>query len=116
MEISLIEADVAAVRSLAKVQKISQTEIADAIGVSQSQVSRVLSGSSSTRSKLKHEICNYVNSAVQTVSIENVKRNDELMRALAETWNGTPKHSAALAAVIRSLRVLTPNLPRSGRK
>lgn len=116
MEISINEEDAVAIRGIAKARKITQKEIAEATGASQSQVSRVLSGVSRKRSKLKAEICKYVNNAAQSVSVDSVRRNDELMAALAATWDGTPKHSFALAAVIRSLRVLTPNLPRSGRK
>lgn len=115
MKMSFIEADIVAVRSIARAQKITQNEISKAIGASQSQVSRVLSGESIKRSKLKDEVCKYVNRAAQTVSIESVRRNDELMAAWAATWDGTPQNSAALAAVIRSLRVLTPSLPRLGR-
>ena len=103
------------VRDIAKAQHIAQREIADAVGTSQSQVSRVLSGQSSRHSRLSHEICKYVYEVAQGVSIENVRRNEELMSALATTWDGSPKHAAALAAVIRSLRILAPNLPRSGK-
>lgn len=103
------------VRDIARAQKIAQREIADAVGTSQSQVSRILSGQSSKYSRLSHQICKYVYRSAQGVSIESVRRNEELMAALATTWDGTPKHSAALASVIRSLRVLAPNLPRSGK-
>lgn len=107
-------AEMTVVRDIAKVQKIAQRKIANAVGVTQSQVSRVLSGQSSRHSRLSHEICKYVYGVVQGLSIENVRRNEELMAALAATWDGSPKHAAALAAVIRSLRVLAPNLLRPG--
>lgn len=38
---------------------------------------------------------------------ERVVANDELMDALAEIWDGTPNHARALAAVIRSLTLLS---------
>jgi transcriptional regulator with XRE-family HTH domain len=110
------EADVAAVLGVVKAQKITQVQIAIAIGASQSQVSRVLSGTSNKRSKLINEICKYVTNVTPVVSIESVRRNEELMAALAATWDGTPKHSEALATVIRSLRVLASDAPRSARK
>lgn len=110
------EADVAAVVGVAKARKITQSEIAKAIGASQSQVSRVLSGASGQRTKLLDKICKYVDRASPVVSLESVRRNEELMAALAATWDGTPKHSAALATVIRSLRVLVPDAASSARK
>lgn len=110
------EVEVAAVLGVAKARHITQVEIAKSIGASQSQVSRVLSGTSNKRSKLFDKICNYVHSATTIVSIDSVRRNEELMAALAATWDGTPKHSEALATVIRSLRVLVPDVSNSARK
>lgn len=110
------EVEVAAVLGVAKARHITQFEIAKSIGASQSQVSRVLSGTSNKRSKLIDKICKYVNNATAVVSIESVRRNEELMAALAATWDGTPKHSQALATVIRSLRVLVPDGASSASK
>lgn len=110
------EIDITAVARVAKMQKVTQYAIAKAIGVSQSQVSRVLAGSSNKRSKLTDKICNYVNNSTKLVSIESVRHNEELMSALAATWDGTPRNSLALATVIRSLRVLAPDVPTSASK
>lgn len=74
---------------------------------SQSQISRVLSGRTSIRSKLAKDICNYVSSQAKSMERERVVANDELMDALAEIWDGTPNHARALAAVIRSLTLLS---------
>jgi transcriptional regulator with XRE-family HTH domain len=101
--------------TLAKVAKrrtrdlgLTQEDIALALGISQSQVSRVLSGRSGKRSKLLDRICKYAFRANKGVSLQLVRETPELIEALASTWDGTPAHSAALAAVIRSLSVLRP--------
>lgn len=88
--------------------RIRQKDIAYAVGASQSQVSRVLSGHSGKRSKLFLKICIYVKTAQQGVSHEAVHENGSLISALAETWNGSPEHAEALATVIRSLAALLP--------
>lgn len=110
------EIDMVSVVNLVKAKGITQKQISKAIGASQSQVSRVLSGASSQRSKLIEKICKYVKYAGPVVSLESVRSNDELMAALAATWDGTPDHSAALATVIRSLRVLAPDASSATRR
>ena len=82
---------------------ITQKEISKAIGASQSQISRILSGRTSASSKLALDLCTYVSLAVGGVSREAVAGNDELMDALKDVWDGTPAHARALATVIRSL-------------
>jgi transcriptional regulator with XRE-family HTH domain len=108
--------DVDSLIGIAKAKRMTQAQIASAIGASQSQVSRVLSGYSKKRSRLTKKICNYVKNLTPVVSIESVRLNEELMAALAATWDGTPKHSEALATVIRSLRVLSAEEPRPDKK
>lgn len=90
---------------------LRQTDIANALGVSQSQVSRVLSGSTSARSRLAKDVCSYVLSAASRDVRSAVRGNDDLLDALAEVWDGTPAHARALATVIRSLALLTPIRP-----
>ncbi|MFG6487968.1 helix-turn-helix domain-containing protein [Roseateles sp. BYS78W] len=85
---------------------LTQSDIAGAVDASQSQVSRVLAGQIVRRTKLIDEICNYADSIELGVSVEAVRNNEELLSALAQTWDGSAAHSRALAAVIRSLSVL----------
>ena len=82
-------------------------QIAIAVGASQSQVSRVLSGHSVRRSKLFDVICKYVYSADRAGS-PHPEKSAELMDALRSVWDGSPRHAKALALVIRSLGELTP--------
>ncbi len=101
------EANLAALR--AAELGLTQSMIASAIGASQSQVSRILSGGGARRSRLFDDVCKYVFSITdkQARSAES----DELKAALAEVWDGTPRHAKALALVIRSLGALSPHVP-----
>lgn len=98
-------------RTQVRQARITQSQLAKAIGVSQSQVSRILSGQTRRQSRLLDDICIYVRTVRQGVSPDTVRANDELINALAETWNGSPEHAHALAAVIRSLAMLTDAPP-----
>jgi len=52
------------------------------------------------------EICLFAERLEGGVSRELVIANDELLSALADTWDGTAEHSKSLATVIRSLAAL----------
>lgn len=86
---------------------ITQTEIANALSASQSQISRIFAGKNLRRTRLFDEICIYVENAARGVSPEVVRENQELMEALASVWDGTPQQASSLAAIIRSLGLLT---------
>jgi transcriptional regulator with XRE-family HTH domain len=92
---------------------LTQAAIAAEVGASQSQVSRVLSGTGVRRSKLFDRVCKYV----YTVGAPgaNVGESGELMEALAEVWDGSHAHAKALALVIRSLGGLGPRASAMGR-
>lgn len=87
----------------------TQEQIAFAVGASQSQVSRVLSGRSKRRSKLLDSVCKYVFS-IQKASIKG-SPPAELIEALDTIWDGTPEHAHALTLVIRSLGALSTIVP-----
>ena len=97
-----IEAKLAAKN--ARENGLTQASIASAVGASQSQVSRILSGASSRRSRLFVEVCKYAREhrakrPRQTLCVE-------LTSALDDVWDGTTRHAEALALVIRSLGAL----------
>ncbi len=102
-----ISAEALSIANKARSLGITQNQIAEAIGASQSQVSRVLAGHISRPSRLFEEICRYVRTATEGVTLNAVIENEELIGSLAATWDGSAHHSAALAAVIRSLGALT---------
>lgn len=85
---------------------IRQADIADALGASQSQVSRILQGHGLKASRLFEEVCLYVERLSGGVTPEAVRTNDELVNALAATWDGSALHAKALSTVIRSLGAL----------
>lgn len=93
--------------------EITQSEIAEALGASQGQVSRILGGKVQRASRLLEEVCLFVERRDQGVTAEAVRANEELINALQETWNGSSAHAKALAAVIRSTKALAPNEGRS---
>lgn len=94
--------------NLCRDRKITQAQIASALGASQPQVSRILQGKGLRHSRLHEEVCLYIERLAGGVTPEAVRENDDLIDALAETWNGSAAHAKALATVIRSLAVLGP--------
>jgi transcriptional regulator with XRE-family HTH domain len=90
----------------AKSLNVTQSEIASAIGITQSQISRIFDGKIKRHSKVLDEIAKFLDVQPLGVTADAVLSNSELINALAATWNGTPAHSTALATVIRTLRVL----------
>lgn len=100
----------AVLRQRLKSRGITQQSLSVAIGASQSQVSRVLSGHSNIRSKLLAKISLYVETLECGVSLERVRSHPDLIHALAEVWDGTEDHALALSTVIRSLSLLDPRL------
>ena len=83
---------------------LTQAAIAAAVGASQSQVSRVLSGVGTRRSRLFDEVCKYVFLAGRARPA--VSESAELTAALEAVWDGSDSHAKALALVIRSLGAL----------
>lgn len=95
-------------RRICKAHGIPQARIADDLGVSQSQISRILMGHGQKASRLIEEVCLYLEKYEGGVTTELVRSNDELMNALSVTWDGSAVHAKALSAVIRSLSALSP--------
>lgn len=91
-----------------KAAGLTQAAIASTIGVSQSQVSRVLAGHIKRRTKLLDALCVYAESQILHIDKPDVRKNSVLMSALTQVWDGTETHAQALAQVIRSLAQLHP--------
>lgn len=87
---------------------LTQSQIAEALGASQGQVSRILSGRVQRTSRLLEEVCLYIERMDQGVTAEAVRANDDLINALCDTWNGSAGHAKALATVIRATKALAP--------
>jgi len=98
-------------RELARRSGLSQSEMALALNVSQSQISRLLSGQATRVTPLMHRLCEFLMGSLSGTSVDRVRENRELLEAIAFAWDGSPRHAEALATVIRSLRVLAPPDP-----
>ena len=94
----------------ARKRGLTQTDIAHAVGASQSQVSRLLAGHCKRRSKLLTKVCEYVFYTHKPTGVIP-QQSPVLMEALATVWDGTPQHAQALALVIRSLGGLSDQAP-----
>lgn len=87
----------------ARVNGLTQLDIALELDISQSQVSRILSGKSKRHTKLLDEICIFVNENMHDTTSELVKLNPEIAAAIDSVWDGSSNHARAIAEVIRSL-------------
>lgn len=81
---------------------ITQQQIAKATGISQSQVSRILSGATRNQSKAYRRVCVYVERFERTNGPDPAK-NSEIMDALRSTWDGTEPHAKLLARILKDL-------------
>lgn len=88
---------------------ITQSDIAQVVGASQSQVSRVLTGHSKRRSKLVTKICDYINQCAQPPHTGATGLNAELAAALAKVWNGSPQQAHLLANLLLAAGELMAN-------
>ncbi len=112
---STIQGECSELRLRVRRAALTQQAIADALGISQGQVSRVLSGHLARPSRVFREISIYVASASTPARGRAALDQPAISDALAHTWDGTEAHAQALAAVIRSLALLdTP--PRRSRR
>lgn len=85
---------------------ITQEEIAQAINVNQSQVSRIFRGQVNRHTDTLEKICKYACLRSVKVSPADVRNSDTLINALSDVWDGTDQDAQALAGVIRSLQTL----------
>jgi len=95
-------------KSIAKQRGITQSKLAEMVGGSQSQVSRVLAAKHLPSSAIAHKLCEVLLQPTGGSSVERVRRHTDLLESVAFAWDGSAQHASALAAVIRSLRVLSP--------
>lgn len=101
-----LQAEALAAAQAAHSAGLSQQEIALALGASQPQVSRILAGKSTRRTRLFEAVCMYAYEAqakVQKGTKPPARSCSTLLDALDAVWDGTDRHAKALAQVIRSL-------------
>jgi transcriptional regulator with XRE-family HTH domain len=90
----------------ARSKGLRQQDIAKALGINQSQVSRILTGRIRRHTSVVERVCQYVLHRELDQTRRQVRDNAELIDALAAAWDGTSQHASALATVIRGLGAL----------
>jgi transcriptional regulator with XRE-family HTH domain len=90
-------------RTLVSSRLTSQTEIAMATGIDQSQISRILAGQVKRVSRNVAELCKFANQFYASGQ-NDPSRSAVLMGALRAIWDGSPAHAEAIASVLLSLR------------
>lgn len=99
-------------REQAKRRGISQAELAQRLGLTQPQVSRLLSGKVKRESRSFADLCKLLSGTdLQHTSADAVP--EEIRAAVLEVWDGTPTHAVAIATVIRALVLIrsAPSFP-----
>lgn len=86
--------------------QLSQEQLALIMNVSQSQISRVLSGKGKRRTKLFDGLCIYVKNQLNGVSIHAVQESTEMLEAIASIWDGSTEQARSIASAIRGLKPL----------
>lgn len=84
-------------------RRVTQQEAAKLARISQSTVSRILHGTIRRKSKSLSALCKYARVKEYTNVPVDPAKNEALMEALRDTWDGSTRHASALARVIRSL-------------
>lgn len=85
---------------------LGQQEIADVLAINQSQISRIFSGKIRRNTDTLMRVCKFVADRSLSIHPDDVRRNDVLIGAIAEVWDGTERDAQVLASIIRSLRAL----------
>ena len=84
---------------------LTQEQIANSLAISQSQVSRILSGKSRRASRVYLRVCEYVERATGPGRAGRAF-SPALAQAIADAWDGTTEHAELLAALLNTLSAL----------
>jgi transcriptional regulator with XRE-family HTH domain len=82
---------------------VTQTEISAETGVSQSQISRILSGQFRRASKNVLAICRYASLRREKPTPSEASDRAALTKALLTLWDGTPSHARALIDMLSAI-------------
>jgi transcriptional regulator with XRE-family HTH domain len=85
---------------------LTQEAIAAELAISQSQVSRVLSGKSRRASRVCVRVCEYVENLAAPGPRRRAPISPELAQAVTGVWDGTTEHAELLAALLNTLSAL----------
>lgn len=88
---------------------ITQTHVANKLGINQSQVSRIANGRFRRVTSAVQSLCDYAGfDPIKNDVVPNPADSRILMTALKRTWDGTKSHERALAKIIAALADLRP--------
>ena len=90
-------------RQAINVGLVSQSDISRATGVHQSQVSRILAGTSRRVSPNLLLLCKFANE-MERFTNTNPASNHLLMDALRAVWDGSEAHAEAIAGLLLTLK------------
>lgn len=90
-------------RILIKHLRLTQEELSEAAGVSQGQVSRLISGKFKKPGIAYKKLCIYVSKTSATNTNSILPDNAIILAAVTEVWDGSIEQANKLAKVIRSL-------------
>jgi transcriptional regulator with XRE-family HTH domain len=87
---------------------MTQEQVAQATGVQQSTVQRLLASRPKRYTRALRAVCKYAKiSLLSRAPREDPAKNQQLISALRHVWDGSPAHADALAQVIKSLAGLS---------
>lgn len=94
------EVPVTRLRAEIKRQGLKQVDIAAAVGCDQGQVSRLLKGTSSSRSRTYRQICEYV---FRGDTAEREVGEQIIREALTDCWDGSSDDARDIATILRAV-------------
>lgn len=94
------------IRELLSREGLSQSMLAQRAGVSQSAVSRAVSGSAMRNGRARRKLVEYMRQA------QGLPAPRPTLNAIAATWDGSEAHAEALAKLILASGGLWPSLGR----
>ncbi|MGB7595949.1 MAG: helix-turn-helix transcriptional regulator [Gallionella sp.] len=103
---NLINEQLELLRIAVQAGKLSQTDIASATGIHQSQVSRILSGQGKLASKNTLKLCKFSSDLHRTGSVTR-QMDQRLITAIFKIWDGSFEHATAIEKIILSLNGMT---------
>jgi transcriptional regulator with XRE-family HTH domain len=87
---------------------LSQSELANAAGVSQSTVSRALRKAPGKHSNASRRLCVYAGIEAEDATGSTVVGTKLVLKTFENIWDGTDAHAAAIARIIEASRGLKP--------
>lgn len=84
-------------------RQVTQLQVAGAVSIHQSQISRILAGHARRSSSNVKKLCNYAESLIEASHGAQASDALALNDALKRIWDGSPAHAKALLEILRSV-------------